>query len=80
MLVKREMLLGLPRVLWGFILLAVVYKLSTIVKPWLAALIVGGMDVLLAAVILISASSKFKQIGAVPQRNVFCPIPPQSAR
>jgi hypothetical protein len=42
--------------------------------------IVGGVLALLAAVILISASCKFTQVGAVPQRTVFCLIPSESAR
>jgi hypothetical protein len=54
----------------GFILLAIVYKLGTIMEPWLAALLVGGVLALFAAVILISATSKLRRIDAVPQRTV----------
>jgi hypothetical protein len=54
----------------GFIMLAIVYKLGTIMEPWLAALIVGGVLALFAAVILISATSRLKRIDAVPQRTV----------
>jgi hypothetical protein len=54
----------------GFILLAVVYKLSTLVEPWMAACIVGGVLGLLATIILIAATSKLKRIDAVPQKTV----------
>jgi Putative Actinobacterial Holin-X, holin superfamily III len=54
----------------GFILLSIVYKLSTVVEPWLAALIVGGVLALFGIVVLISAIGKLKQIDAVPRRSV----------
>ena len=54
----------------GFILLAIVYKLSTVLEPWLAALFVGCVLALFGAVILILATSKLKEIDAVPRRTV----------
>ena len=62
--------MGVGSVIMGFILLAIVYKLGTIMEPWLAALLVGGVLALFAAVILISATSKLRRIDAVPQRTV----------
>lgn len=54
----------------GFILLAIVYKLSTMMEAWIAALLVGGVLALIAIVTLIGATSKLKHVNAVPERTV----------
>ena len=54
----------------GFLLLAIVHGLSTVVQPWLAALIVG-VAVLVVAIALISAGRKrFKQVKVVPEKTI----------
>ena len=54
----------------GFLLLAIVHGLSTVIQPWLAALIVG-VAVLVVAIALISAGRKrFKQVRVVPEKTI----------
>jgi hypothetical protein len=54
----------------GFLLLAVVYKLSTMMEAWMAALIVGGTLTVIAILILIGAASKLKQVKVGPEKAV----------
>src|ERR1700722_7001216 len=42
----------------GFILLAIVYKLSTLMEAWMAALLVGGVLALIAVITLVGATNK----------------------
>ena len=51
-----------------FLLLAVVYGLSNVVQPWLAALIVGGV-VTLVGVIMLSAGRRTLEPAAVAPRR-----------
>ena len=54
----------------GFLLLAAVHGLATVVDPWLAALIVG-VAVLVISMILVSVGRKrFKQVKVVPEKTV----------
>jgi cyanate permease len=54
----------------GFILLAIVYKLSTMMEAWMAALLMGGVLALIAIIILFSATNKLKQVNAIAERTV----------
>jgi|SRR5665213_234629 len=54
----------------GFLLLAVVYKLSTTMDAWMAALLVGGGLAVIAIVTLISATTKLKHVNVVPEKTV----------
>jgi hypothetical protein len=54
----------------GFILLAIVYKLSTLMEAWLAALLVGGALALIAIITLVAATNKLKHVNAVPEKTV----------
>lgn len=53
----------------GFLLLAAVYGLSTVVEPWLAALIVGGVVTLIGAIMLSSGRRKLEPRNMVPSRT-----------
>jgi uncharacterized membrane protein YqjE len=50
-----------------FLLLAVVYALSTVVPDWAAALIVGGGVAVIAALCVGLGISRFKTVRAVPK-------------
>jgi len=54
----------------GFILLAIVYKLSTLMEAWVAALLVGGILALIAIITLVGATNKLKHMNAVPEKTV----------
>ena len=54
----------------GFILLAIVYKLSTLMEAWMAALLVGGVLALIAVITLVDATNKLKHVNAVPEKTV----------
>jgi hypothetical protein len=54
----------------GFILLAIVYKLSTMMAAWMAALLVGGVLALIAIITLVGATNKLKHVNAIPERAV----------
>jgi hypothetical protein len=54
----------------GFILLAIVYKLSTLMEAWMAALLVGGVLALIAVITLVGATNKLKHVNAVPEKTV----------
>jgi uncharacterized membrane protein YqjE len=54
----------------GFILLAIVHGLSTVMEPWLASLIVG-IAVLVVSMALIAAGRKrLKQVRVVPEKTI----------
>jgi len=54
----------------GFILLAAVYALATVVAPWLAALIVGAGMGVLALVLLKVGRTKIKQSDLKPDNTI----------
>jgi uncharacterized membrane protein YqjE len=54
----------------GFLFLAIVYALSTVVAPWLAALIVTGVAALMAAVLVASGRGQLKRVKVVPQKTI----------
>jgi uncharacterized membrane protein YqjE len=54
----------------GFILVAIVHGLSTVMEPWLASLIVG-IAVLVVSMALIAAGRKrLKQVRVVPEKTI----------
>jgi membrane protein len=54
----------------GFLLLGAVYKLSTIMEAWMAALLVGGVLAIVAIATLIGATNKLKHVKVVPEKTV----------
>jgi protein-S-isoprenylcysteine O-methyltransferase Ste14 len=54
----------------GFLLLAVVYGLSLVVAPWLAALIVGGVLVIAGGILVANSRTALKQIDPVPTKTL----------
>lgn len=54
----------------GFLLLAAVYALSTVVAPWLAALIVTGVTGLVAMVLVASGRGQLKRVRVVPEKTI----------
>jgi uncharacterized membrane protein YqjE len=52
----------------GFLFLAIVYALSTVVAPWQAALIVTGIAALTAAVLVASGRGQLKRVKVAPQK------------
>jgi uncharacterized membrane protein YqjE len=54
----------------GFLLFTLVMGLATVVATWLAALIVGAVLGLIALVLITTASKRFKQVNAVPERTI----------
>jgi protein-S-isoprenylcysteine O-methyltransferase Ste14 len=54
----------------GFLLLALVYGLSTVVPAWLGALIVGFALAGVAAAMINASSKKLKKIKAVPDKTI----------
>jgi Putative Actinobacterial Holin-X, holin superfamily III len=62
--------LGISLYAIGFILLAIVYKLSAVMEAWAAALLVGGILALLAIVTLVGAASKLRHVNAIPEKTV----------
>ena len=54
----------------GFLFLAMVYGLSTVVVPWLAALIVTALTGLIAAVLVASGRGQLKKVKVVPQKTI----------
>ncbi len=53
----------------GFVLLAIVYALGTIMASWLAALIVGAALAVFGMAFISTAKNKLKQVNAVPKRT-----------
>ena len=54
----------------GALLLAVIYGLSLVVAPWLAALIVGGVLVIAGGILVAKNRTALKQIDLVPTKTV----------
>ncbi|HXM97804.1 MAG TPA: phage holin family protein [Candidatus Dormibacteraeota bacterium] len=54
----------------GFLFLAIVYALSTVVAPWMAALIVTGITALMAAVLVASGRGQLKRVKVVPKKTI----------
>jgi uncharacterized membrane protein len=54
----------------GFLLLACVYGLSTVIAGWLAALLVGGVVSIAAVVLLSSSRKKLKDLNYAPDRTI----------
>jgi uncharacterized membrane protein YqjE len=54
----------------GFLLLALVYALSIVMRPWLAALLVGGGLAIAAAILVASGRNALKQVDPVPEKTV----------
>ena len=53
-----------------FLLFTIVYALSLVMPSWAAALIVGSVLAVFAALLLMSGLRRFKQIHPVPERTV----------
>src|SRR5262245_65220228 len=52
-----------------FLLLAAVYGLSSVVQPWLAALIVGGVVTLIGLIMLAAGRRKLEPAAVAPRRT-----------
>ncbi|MGB2668316.1 MAG: phage holin family protein [Candidatus Acidiferrum sp.] len=55
---------------FGFLLLALVYALSLVIAPWLAALLVGVVLAIAAAILVASGRNALKQVDPVPEKTV----------
>ncbi|MGB2636986.1 MAG: phage holin family protein [Candidatus Acidiferrum sp.] len=55
---------------FGFLLLALVYALSIVIPTWLAALLVGVVLVIAAAILVASGCNALKQVDPVPEKTV----------
>jgi len=54
----------------GCLLLAAIYGLSLVIAPWLAALLIGTVLAIVAAILLSSGRNRLRQIDPVPERTV----------
>ena len=54
----------------GFMLLAAVYGLSTVIAGWLAALIVGAALAILSLALVSSAGKKLKHVNPAPDKTI----------
>jgi len=54
----------------GFLLLAAVYALASIMPGWLAALIVGGTLTVAAGILLAAGGTKLKRVNLTPLKTV----------
>ena len=54
----------------GFLLLAAVYGLSTVMAGWLAALLVGTILAIVAIALLISSGKKLKRVNPTPDKTM----------
>jgi hypothetical protein len=54
----------------GFLLLSIVYALSTFLAPWQAALLVAVIVGLGAAILISAGRSKLKKVHPAPQRTI----------
>ncbi len=55
---------------FGFLLLALVYALSLVIAPWLAALLIGVVLAIAAAILVASGRNALKQVDPVPEKTV----------
>jgi len=54
----------------GFLLLASVYGLSTVMAGWLAALVVGAILAIVATALLSSSGKKLKSVNPIPNKTL----------
>jgi uncharacterized membrane protein YqjE len=54
----------------GFLLLAAVYGLSTVMAGWLAALLVGAILAIVAIVLMSSSGKKLKHVNPTPDKTI----------
>jgi Flp pilus assembly protein TadB len=54
----------------GFLLLAIVYALSTVMAPWLAALLVTALAGLPAIVLIYSGRERLKKVKVAPEKAI----------
>jgi Flp pilus assembly protein TadB len=54
----------------GFLLLAIVYALSTVMAPWLAALLVTALAGLPAMVLIYSGRERLKKVKVAPEKAI----------
>jgi uncharacterized membrane protein YqjE len=54
----------------GFLLLAAVYGLSTIMAGWMAALLVGAVLTVIATATLVSSAKKLKRVNLSPDKTI----------
>lgn len=54
----------------GFLLLAAVYGLSTVMAGWLAALLVGTILAIVAIVLMSSSAKKLKRLNPTPDKTM----------
>jgi Putative Actinobacterial Holin-X, holin superfamily III len=54
----------------GFLLLAAVYGLSTIMAGWMAALLVGAVLTAIAIATLVSSAKKLKRVNLSPDKTI----------
>jgi hypothetical protein len=56
----------------GFLLLACVYALSTVIAGWLAALLVGAVVSIVAVALMSIGGKKLKNINYTPDKTIRC--------
>jgi uncharacterized membrane protein YqjE len=54
----------------GFILLAAVHALSTVVEPWLASFIVGAAVLVISISLINIGKKRLKQVKVVPEKTI----------
>lgn len=54
----------------GFLLLAAVYALSSVMSAWFAALIVGGVLAIVSVALVTSSMKKLKALRPAPERTI----------
>jgi uncharacterized membrane protein YqjE len=54
----------------GFLLLAAVYALSSVMPGWLATLIVGGVLAVAAGILIIAGATKLKRVNLTPYKTI----------
>lgn len=54
----------------GFLLLATVYGLATVMANWLAAVIVGGVVAIVGVILVSAAMSKLKRLDPTPDKTI----------
>jgi len=55
---------------FGFLLLAAIYGLATVVANWLAALIVGAVMAIAGAALLLAGMAKLKRLDPAPDKTM----------
>jgi|ERR1700676_4779009 len=54
----------------GLILLAMVYALSTVLQPWLAALVVGALVLIFGAILISAGRRRMQVVHPAPERAI----------